>query len=92
MRWGRILYISYNHWMTSAPTHSEFTSGRVRGFKSGKYGAAFTGIRGKGTGAAQFPTESVSEQLAREQWQGDHGISASRAGSRAGGRLLPALL
>ena len=39
----------------------------VRGFKSGKYGAARTGIRGKGTGAAQLPVESVSEQLARKQ-------------------------
>ena len=45
----------------------------MRGFKSEKYRAAFTEIQGKGTGAAQFSTESVSEGLVREQWQGDHG-------------------
>ena len=58
---------------STARLTSDVHNRALRGFKSGKY--AFAGIRGKGTGAAQFPTESVSEQLAREQWQGDHGIS-----------------
>ena len=39
----------------------------VRGFKSDLYELAFIEIWGKGTGAAQFPTESVSKQLARVQ-------------------------
>ena len=43
------------------------TPGGVRGFKADLYELAFIEIRGKGTGAAQFPTESVSKQLAREQ-------------------------
>ena len=45
----------------------------VRGFISDMHKLRSPGIRGKGTGAAQFPTESVTEELAREQWQGDHG-------------------
>ena len=47
------------------------TPGRAR-VQVGGVRAAFTRIWGKGTGAVQFPIESVSEQLAREQWQGDH--------------------
>ena len=43
------------------------TPGGVRGFKADLYELAFIEIRGKGTGAAQFPTESVSKQLARVQ-------------------------
>jgi hypothetical protein len=39
----------------------------VRGFISDLDKPAFAAIQGKGTGAAQFPIESVSKQLAREQ-------------------------
>ena len=44
----------------------EYTPGRAR-VQVGGVRAARTEIRGKGTGDAQFPIESVSEQLAREQ-------------------------
>ena len=42
------------------------TPGRAR-VQVGVHELRSPGIRGKGTGAAQFPIESVSEQLAREQ-------------------------
>ena len=45
---------------------AEYTPGRAR-VQVGVHELHSPGIRGKGTGAAQFPTESVSEQLAREQ-------------------------
>jgi hypothetical protein len=39
----------------------------MRGFNSDLDKPAFAAIQGKGTEAAQFPAESVSKQLAREQ-------------------------
>ena len=50
----------------ASPEPWEYTPGRAR-VQVGGVRAARTGIWGKGTGAAQFPIESVSEELAREQ-------------------------
>ena len=74
---GRWAVVRGRH-ISSVPQRSkpaapwEYTPGRAR-VQVGGVRAAFTRIWGKGTGAVQFPIESVSEQLAREQWQGDHG-------------------